>query len=158
MLFLLFKIRDERYCLDASRIIEVVPMVLFKKIPHAPLYLTGLFNYRGTIVPVVDLSALLYGEPCRQALSTRIVLVDYRGSARDSHIVGLLAEHVTETISRREEDFQSSGVEVENSRFLGGVISDDEGMVQKVEVDRIPAQAITRSSIGGSSFMGPCFP
>ncbi len=142
MLFLLCKIRGERYCLDASRVIEVVPMVLFKKIPHAPPYLSGIFNYRGTIVPVVDLSVLLHGEPCRPRLSTRTILVDYVGPDKDRHILGLLAEHVTETISRRKTDFQSPGVEIEDSRFLGGVISDDEGMIQRIETDRIPAQAL----------------
>ncbi len=142
MLFLLFKIGDERYCLDVSRVIEVVPMVLFKKIPHAPPYLTGLFNYRGTIVPVVDLSALLHDEPCRPLLSTRTILVDYIGPDKGAHVLGLLAEHVTETISRREADFQSPGVEIENSRFLGAVISDSEGMIQRIVVDKLPPQAL----------------
>jgi chemotaxis-related protein WspB len=142
MLFLLFKIRNERYCLDVSRIIEVAPMVLFKEIPHAPSYLSGLFNYRGTIVPVIDLSALLYEEPCRPLLSTRIILVDYIGPGGKRHTLGLLAEHVTETISRKGSDFQAPGIEVEDSRFLGDVIFDEEGMIQRVEVERIPPHAI----------------
>ena len=142
MLFLLFKIRNERYCLDVSRIVEVAPMVLFKKIPHAPSYLSGLFNYRGTIVPVIDLSALLYEESCRPLLSTRIILVDYISPGNKHHTLGLLAEHVTETISRKESDFQAPGVEVEYSRFLGDVIFDAEGMIQRVEVERIPPQTL----------------
>jgi len=32
MLFLLFEIGKERYCLEVSRIIEITPVVLFKKI------------------------------------------------------------------------------------------------------------------------------
>ncbi len=142
MLFLLFQIRDERYCLEVSRVIEVAPMVLFKPIPHAPVYVTGLLNYRGTSVPVIDLSALLYGEPSRPRLSTRIILVDYVGADRTHHTLGLLAEHVTETISRKEEDFQPPGIEVEDARFLGKVVFTDDGMVRRVEVEKMLPEAL----------------
>jgi chemotaxis-related protein WspB len=134
MLFLLFQIGKERYCLDVSRVVEVVPMVRFESIPHAPPYVAGLFNYRGAVVPVIDLAALLRDEPCRPLLSTRIILVDYAGSHRERHTLGLLAERVTETVSCREEEFRPSGIEVEGSRFLGDVIFTDDGMIQRVEV------------------------
>jgi chemotaxis-related protein WspB len=142
MLFLLFQIGKERYCLEVSRVVVVVPLVLFKPIPHAPLYVSGLFNYRGTIVPVIDLSALLYDNPCKPLLSTRIILVDYVNTNGDHHTLGLLAEHVTETISRKAEEFRSPGIEVEGSRFLGDVAFTDDGMVQRVEIERILPESL----------------
>jgi chemotaxis-related protein WspB len=142
MLFLLFQIGKERYCLEVSRVVEVVPMVLFKSIPHAPLYVSGLFNYRGTLVPVIDLSALLYDDPCKPLLSTRIILVDYANAGGEHHTLGLLAEHVTETISCKEEEFRPPGIEVEGTRFLGDVAFTDDGMVQRVEVARILPESL----------------
>ncbi|HEY3276609.1 MAG TPA: chemotaxis protein CheW [Syntrophorhabdaceae bacterium] len=137
MLFLLFQIRSEHYCMDVSRVIEVVPMVRFNLLPHAPPYVAGLFNYRGTIVPVIDLSALLYEEPCRPLLSTRILLVDYTGADKKHHILGLLVERATETVSCKAEDFTPPGIEVEGARFLGDAMYRSDGMVQRVEVERI---------------------
>jgi chemotaxis-related protein WspB len=142
MLFLLFQIRNERYCLEVSRVVEVVPLVLFKPIPHAPLYISGLFNYRGAVVPVIDLSALLYGEPCKPLLSTRIILVDYGSGDAEHHTLGLLAEHVTETISCEEDQFRPPGIEVEDTRFLGDVIFADDGMIRRVEVERILPETV----------------
>jgi chemotaxis-related protein WspB len=142
MLFLLFQIRSERYCLEVSRVVEVVPLVLFKSIPHAPPYVSGLFNYRGTVVPVIDLSALLYDRPCKPLLSTRIILVDYRGQDGEHHILGILAEHVTETISCDEGAFKPPGIAVQDARFLGDVIFTDDGMIQRVEVERLLPESV----------------
>lgn len=137
MLFLLFQVKDDRYCLEVSRVIEVTPMVRFRNIPRAPSYVAGLFGYRGSIVPVIDLSALLSGDPCRPLLSTRMILIDYAGRDGSHHVLGLLAEHVTETISCEEEDFQPPGIDLPDSPFLGGVLSGDEGMTQRIEVEKI---------------------
>jgi chemotaxis-related protein WspB len=142
MLFLVFEIGDERYCLEVSRIIEITPMVIFKKIPHAPAYVSGLFNYRGTIVPVIDLSILIAGKPSRPLFSTRIILVDYVSEDKVHHILGLLAERATETISCREEDFQPSGIEVDEAQYLGDVIFDESGMIQRVRIENLPPENI----------------
>lgn len=135
MLFLVFEIGNERYCLEVSRIIEITPMVIFKKIPHAPKYVSGLFNYRGTIVPVIDLSVMIAGKQSRPLFSTRIVLVDYVSDDKTHHILGLLAEKATETISCREEDFQPSGIEVDDAQYLGDVIFDESGMIQRLRIE-----------------------
>ena len=142
MLFLVFEIGQERYCLEVSHIIEITPMVIFKKIPHAPAYFAGLFNYRGTAVPVIDLSMLLSGKPSRPLFSTRIVVVDYTGVDKAHRILGLLAERATEMISCREDDFQPPGIGVDEARYLGDVIFDERGMIQKIGINELPTETI----------------
>ncbi|HOS59616.1 MAG TPA: chemotaxis protein CheW [Syntrophorhabdaceae bacterium] len=142
MLFLVFEIDNERYCLEVSRIIEITPIVIFRELPHAPAYISGVFNYRGVVVPVVDLSMLIAGRPSRPLFSTRIVLVDYVGGDNIHHTIGLLTEKATETISRREEDFQPSGVVVEGAEYLGDVIFDESGMIQRVRIEKLPPDTI----------------
>jgi chemotaxis-related protein WspB len=137
LLFLLFEIGPDRYCLSASRVVEVAPMVRFKKLPHAPAYVAGLINYRGAIAPVIDLSALVGHGPSRPLFSSRIILADFRSTGGARKVVGLLAEKVTETISRNEGDFQPPGIEVDNARFLGKVVFDDEGMIQRIDLEQI---------------------
>ena len=57
------------------RVIELVPRVELRAIPHAPAFLAGLLGYRGEVVPVIDLGLLLGSSPCPDRLSTRIILV-----------------------------------------------------------------------------------
>lgn len=144
MLFLLFEIGSDRYCLDVSRVVEVTPMVSFKKIPRAPAYVAGLISYRGTIVPVIDLSILLGGNPSRPFYSTRIILVDFEGADGTEHILGLLAEKVTETVSRREEEFQQAGITVKEVPFLDRVVFDEHGMIQRVETERMLPEGVRK--------------
>src|SRR4051812_28019239 len=62
MLLLVFQAGGQRFGLDTSEVIEVVPVLACRKLPHAPSYIAGLANYRGTAAPVIDVSALLTGE------------------------------------------------------------------------------------------------
>lgn len=77
MLVLQFRVGGDYYGLEGRTIIEVAPLVTLRSIPHAAAYVAGLFNYRGRLVPVIDLSALLIAVPSRPLMSTRIVLVNY---------------------------------------------------------------------------------
>jgi len=48
MLFLQFQLGKDRYALDASVVVEVLPLLGIKRIPHAPDAVVGAFNYRGS--------------------------------------------------------------------------------------------------------------
>ena len=51
-------------------------MLSSRSIPHAPSFLAGLLGFRGKVIPVIDLGLLLSSVPCRDCLSTRIILVN----------------------------------------------------------------------------------
>ena len=76
MLLLTFTAGANRYAIDVARVVELVPRVELRSIPHAPPFLAGLLGYRGKVVPVIDLGLLLGSAPCRDCLSTRIILVN----------------------------------------------------------------------------------
>ena len=63
MLLLTFKAGANRYAIDVARVIELVPRVELRTIPHAPPFLAGLLGYRGKVIPVIDLGLLLNSEP-----------------------------------------------------------------------------------------------
>ena len=137
MLFLLFRLGEDRYAIEARQVAEVLPMLSVKQIPQAPASVRGAFDFRGQPVPLIDLSQLALGRPARDHLSTRIVLVhcpDGRGGTR---LLGLVAEHVTETFRRQASDFRDAGVDLPEARWLGPVASDAGGLVQWVQVDEL---------------------
>ncbi len=63
MLFILFQLGSDRYALPAGQVAEVLPLVALKALLGAPAGVAGLIDYRGTAVPVIDLSALALGRP-----------------------------------------------------------------------------------------------
>jgi chemotaxis-related protein WspB len=134
MLLLLFKLGDDRYALETKDVVEVLPLVNWKTIPGAPAGVAGVFNYHGAPVPLIDLAELALGTPSRARMSTRIVLVNYVEEAGGTHLLGLLTEHVAETIRREEADFADPGVATPAAPYLGPVTTDARGIIQRVEV------------------------
>jgi chemotaxis-related protein WspB len=137
MLFLLFQLGEERYALDAGQVAEVLPLVGIRPIPRAPPEVAGLFNYRGSPVPAIDLCQLTLGRAARRRLNTRIVLVHYRGDDGTVHLLGLIAEKATETLRREAADFTASGVKGTAAPYLGPVAKDTRGLVQRIEVNQL---------------------
>lgn len=142
MLFLQFQLGDDRYVLDAGQIVEVLPLVAIKHIPQAPLGVAGAFNYRGSPVPAVDLSALLLGQPAKASMSTRLIVVNYPDEHEHMHELGLLAEKATATVRHEPADFSETGVDNPETPCLGPVIKDASGLVQWVDATRLLPAAV----------------
>jgi len=124
MLFLLFQLDKDRYALDASRVIEVLPLLEIRRLPRAPKGVAGVFNYRGQPIPAVDLCQLTLGQPAAERMSTRIVVVSYRGASGSSQLLGLIAENATEVIRRDANEFVDTGVKIGAAPYLGPVLID----------------------------------
>jgi chemotaxis-related protein WspB len=133
MLMLLFQLDNSRYAIPASEVVEVAPRVRLAPLAKAPAYIAGLLNYRDRQVPVIDLCQLLNNRSCRNCLTTRIILVRYP-AAGDSHILGLLAEAVTETYRFEAGAFHGTGVRIDEAPYLSEAAQTNQGLVQKLTV------------------------
>jgi len=85
MLFLLFQVGKERYALEAGNVVEVIPMLAIRRLPQSPRGVAGFFVYRGQPVPAVDLGELLFSQPARLRLSTRIIVADCSADVVAAH-------------------------------------------------------------------------
>lgn len=135
MLMLLFKVGNERYAIATQEVVEVIPLVLLKTLPHKPEHIAGVFNYRGRVIPVIDLCQLMRGKPCSENLSTRIILVNYYGRNHTQNILGLMAEQVVETLHKSESEFVDSNIQIDTAPYLGKMILDDKGMIQCIRIE-----------------------
>lgn len=139
MLFLMFRIGDDRYVIDAAEVEQVLPLMESKALPGAPAGVVGVLNYRGEPAPLIDLSLLALGRPAAAAMSTRIVLVRYPDDAGGVHRLALRAERVAATAHLEPEAFVATGVEAGTPPYLGPVAADAEGVIQWVR----PAALLT---------------
>ncbi len=137
MLYLQFIIDNERYVMATSAITEVAPLIPLRKLPDVPDYVSGLMNYRGKSVPVIDASQLLAGYDTALRLSSRIVIVKVCPSNGEPLQVGLLLEKATETLKIPDEDFVESGIDNPQASYLGKVVLDGKGVLQQISPDNI---------------------
>ena len=137
MLFLLFQLGKSRYALEASRVIEVVPLLAIQQLPQAPRGVAGIFNYRGRAVPAVDLSELTLGQPASERFSTRIIIVNYPDDSGTIHLVGLIAEHATELLRKDPKDFVDPGVKLGAAPYLGPILMDGSSSIRLIYEQRL---------------------
>ena len=168
MLLLTFTAGANRYAVVVARVVEVVPRVELRPVPHAPVFLAGLLGYRGKVVAVIDLSVLLDAPPCPDRLSTRIILVDatpgdhnqrnpdrHDGdgnggstpSVPDLDILGLVAERVSDLITVQPEQVSPPAVQLPQAPYLGAIVQTDEGIVQLIAVEKLREVALDGAAI-----------
>ena len=130
VLLLLFSAGGPLYAMESKDVVEVIPRVSLRPAVNLPSYVSGLFNYRGVVVPVIDLCFLIQNRPSGQNLSSRIIMVTSGDSNEKDHYIGLLSEGVTDTISRPLNAFHDTGLSSGSKPYLGGMTLDERGMVQ----------------------------
>ena len=141
MLFVLFRAGPSRYALAASSVVEVVPLVRLDPLPGAPPSVRGLFSYRGTPVPAVDVSVLTGAGPAPDRMSTRIVIVSYAEEGRADRLAGLIATSVTETVERSDDAPPPAGVTLPSAPWIASVFVVGGDVVPCVRVEAfLPAE------------------
>lgn len=143
MLYITFRIGADCYALDVDQVEEVLPLVAIKSIPQAPRGIAGLFDYRGTAVPAVDLTLLALGVPAPRRISTRILLVRAPGPERENRRLGLIVEKATDVLRMEPSAFVEPGVRSTGAPWLGRVAKGPEGeLIQHVQVQRLLPAAV----------------
>ncbi len=142
MLFLIVRVGRDYYAIPGTEIVEILPLVNLKSIPHAPDGIVGLLDLRGAAIPVVDLTLLATGVNSRASMTTRIAVLNYTPDRQDSTLLGLMAEEMTDTFNAAEGDFVESGVDTPEAAYLGPVMKRGDRIVQRVSVGRLLSREV----------------
>lgn len=135
---LLFFVGESRLALECRSIVEVVPRIPLQRAVSGPAALAGYFDYRGTLIPVVDLHALLVDQACPADRAARIAVVNLHLNRRQ-RLVGLLAEGFTRLISG-DTPVQES-MQVPDRPYLSGWVHDGVDNVQRVVAESLLGEA-----------------
>jgi purine-binding chemotaxis protein CheW len=99
--YCIFRAGRERFCLHVLEVDEVLEWPRLTRLPLSPPFLMGVFNLRGTIVPVVDIA---FTETRRGDLPPKLVVVAcLRGGTSAPDVrMGLAVDEVLGTYSTTE--------------------------------------------------------
>jgi chemotaxis-related protein WspB len=137
MLAILFSLGSNRYAIDSRSVMEIVPLPSLSVVPHAPECIAGQFNYRGAIVPVIDLRLLVEGKACVAELGTRIAIIHY-----GKHVLGLMAEKVTEARRLEEAKTMAAPVSSSDAPYVGRIMVEEQELIQFVKVEELLKPAL----------------
>lgn len=139
MIFLVFEMDGNPFALAADRIHRIIPFVSTRKLPRAPEAVTGLLEYRGASVPVLDLSVLMGFGMSPANLSTRTILAHYRDpkSSKPRGLLGLVAPAAIEIIKISPSALTSKGIDIRDAPYLGAIASTEGQFIQTLDLDRM---------------------
>lgn len=98
---LTFKLGSQEYALDIMSVREIRGWTKTTPMPHAPDFMRGVINLRGTVLPVMDLAARLHLPPIETTERNVIIVVKCNDG-----MTGLLVDAVSDIIALSEEDMQ----------------------------------------------------
>lgn len=123
----LFDLANEHYGIDIASVDGIIKMQEVISVPHAPSFVEGVTNLRGTVLPVIDLRKRFDLEPTPPTNDTRIVVVNLEGNRK----VGMIVDAVTEVLSIPEESIEPTPpiVSTIDSSFIIGIAKVDDRLV-----------------------------
>jgi purine-binding chemotaxis protein CheW len=103
-----FAVGDVHYAVPIARVKEIANPITVVGLPHAPPAIVGVADYRGDVVPVVDLRTRFGLAPAEVTRRTKWIVVQVA-----SRLVALVVDSVTEV-------FGTAGSELRAPPVIGG--------------------------------------
>lgn len=95
--YLTFLLGGEMFAIAILNIKEIIEYGSLTEVPMMPAFIRGVINLRGSVVPVVDLSARFGRHKTEVSRRTCIVIIEVE-SADEKHDIGVMVDSVSEVL------------------------------------------------------------
>lgn len=144
--FLTFTLGEESYGVAVLKIREIIRMQKITPVPQMPVYVKGVINLRGKVIPVIDMRLKFEIGEDTVTERTCIVVVQIDNTDGVQTSVGLIVDAVEEVVNINEDDVEDPpeiGNQFENDYILG--IAKIKGEVKTLlDIDRVILEEISR--------------
>lgn len=136
--YLTFSLAGEEYGIGILKVKEIIGLMPVTSVPQAPLFVKGVINLRGKVIPVTDLRLRFGLEDAGHTERTCIIVVEIQGS-KGRIQTGIVVDSVSEVLNVEAEDIEptpSFGNALETDYILG--MAKIQGQVKiLLDIDRI---------------------
>lgn len=111
-----FIIGDEEYSIPILNIQEIIKPIAWTRVPQTPPYVLGVFNLRGSVIPLIDLRLKFGLQAQKQTDETRFIVMK-----EGSEVAGFVIDRLTEALRIRKTDINPAPdtLDEENSMIDG---------------------------------------
>ncbi len=150
--FLSFDIGGEEFAVNILSVQEIRGWERPTYLPNSPVYIKGVLNLRGTIVPVMDLRNRFRftGE---QYLDTTVIIILKLKKGDKERLMGCVVDGVSDVFNKDESEITSvpdygSGVD---ARFTAGVMTIDDHAVTLLDLTNLLSLDLINHPYTGAS-------
>ncbi|WP_099187202.1 chemotaxis protein CheW [Tepidibacter mesophilus] len=131
--YVIFKLKDEFYGININYVQTIEKMIEITRVPKANVYVKGVINLRGEIVPVIDLRKRFNIESYNYDKDSRIIV-----NKIDDMLVGFIVDSATEVKEIYKDDIDYSIVdEGFNDGFIKGIGKIEEQIIILIDVNKV---------------------
>jgi purine-binding chemotaxis protein CheW len=136
--YLTFKLEEEIFSLDISKVREVLDFTRITKVPQTPDFMLGVINLRGSVVPVVDMRLKFGLSKTETTVNTCIIIVEIELDS-ETTVLGALVDSVQEVMELDPEQIEPPpriGTRL-NTKFIKGMGKRDDQFVIILDIDKV---------------------
>lgn len=119
--YLTFSLAEEEYGIGILKVREIIGMLSITPVPQTPLFVKGVINLRGQVIPVVDLR-LKFGMPeLEYTERTSIIVVEVKGQV-GAIPIGIVVDSVSEVVNIKGDEIEDTptfGMSLDTEYILG---------------------------------------
>lgn len=146
--YLTVLLAHESYGISVVKVREIIRFTQITSVPQMPVYVKGVINLRGRVIPVVDLR-LKFGLPDAMAERTCIVVVEVNRHDGRLMPMGLVVDTVDEVANIAASDIEPTphlGTTVDTSYLVG--VAKVKGQVKLLlDIDRVVAVGTIEATV-----------
>jgi purine-binding chemotaxis protein CheW len=136
--YLTFRLDDEVFALDISKVREVLDFTTITKVPRTPEFLRGVINLRGSVVPVLDLRLKFGMTKTEHTVNTCIIITEVAADG-ETVVIGTLADSVQEVMDLGPGHIEPApkiGTKLD-MRFIKGMGKQNDRFLIILDIDRV---------------------
>jgi purine-binding chemotaxis protein CheW len=119
--YLTFLTAGEEYAISIVKVSEIVEYETVTTVPNTPIWIRGVTNLRGRVVPVVDL-AVKFGLPASRISKFSCIIITEVMFQGEKLTMGVLADSVSQVIDLSADEIEETpafGTRVKTEYLLG---------------------------------------
>ncbi len=119
--YLTFELGREEFGIQVLKVREIMGIQDITAVPQTPVYVKGVINLRGKVIPVVDLRRK-FGLPEIEYTQRTCIIVVQVSSGAGGMLMGIVVDGVSEVLNLTAADIEDTpdfGVDVATSYLLG---------------------------------------
>lgn len=136
--YLTFILGDEGYGLEILKVQEIIGMQEITKIPRTPVYVKGVINLRGKVIPIIDLRSKFGMEEQELTRKTCIIVVQVE-RADNALIIGIIVDEVSEVLNISGDQIEAApslGSRVD-THFILGMAKTESAVKILLDIDKV---------------------
>ncbi|DAB37903.1 MAG: chemotaxis protein CheW [Sulfuricurvum sp. GWF2_44_89] len=94
-----FIVGDEEFSVPILSIQEIIKPISWTRVPQTPEYILGVFNLRGSVIPLIDLRSRFGLETQKHTEETRFIVMK-----NNDDVAGFVIDRLTEAIRLPKKD------------------------------------------------------